>query len=87
MSGLEVVGLVLGIAGAFGVTTAEYRAWRERKQQRTKHRPNTELQKLMDGNGPAVQRQYDADFRRLGQAFAQGDGKLTLSTGVQQARC
>ena len=78
MSGLEVVGLVAGIVSAFGSAGYLYRDWREQRKKRKTEAANKQLTELVKISGPRIQEEYDRDFRRLGQAFARGDGEQVL---------
>lgn len=79
MSGFEVVALVAGIVSAFSGATGLYRTWRKDKKERREKKANQRLEGRLDGHGKEVQRAYDDDFRRLGAAFARGDGECHLS--------
>lgn len=73
MSGLEIVALIPAIVSAFGAISVEYREWRKRRDDRRNQSKNVALQKLLAGNGEAVQDEYEADLRLLGPVFRRGD--------------
>lgn len=73
MSGLEIVALIPAIVSAFGTISVEYREWRKRRDDRRNQSKNVALQKLLAGNGDAVQDEYEEDLRLLGPVFRRGD--------------
>lgn len=72
---MEVVGVVAGIVSACVAVSTEFRAWRKQKKERSSKKQNLELQKLLHGNGPAIQNEYDSDIRQWGETFKRGDGE------------
>ena len=85
MSGLEVVGLVAAIVSAFTGGTDLFIKWRDRKRQRRREAENNNAELILRRGAPAVQNEYDADFRRLGRAFARGDGETVYGQLVVYA--
>ncbi|KAF7361035.1 hypothetical protein MSAN_01133900 [Mycena sanguinolenta] len=73
MPAIEILSLVAGIVSAFVACSTEYREWRTARTRRMERRRNIELQEMLEGNGPAIQAEYDDDVRRLGKVFARGD--------------
>ncbi|KAL5339665.1 hypothetical protein BJX70DRAFT_397608 [Aspergillus crustosus] len=73
MSGLEIVALIPAIVSAFGAISVEYRDWRKRRDDRRNQSKNVALQKLLAGNGEAVEDEYEEDLRLLGPVFRRGD--------------
>ncbi|KAK6432639.1 hypothetical protein LTR95_011190 [Oleoguttula sp. CCFEE 5521] len=76
MSGLEVLAipaLVASVISAFSGATSLYRSWRKDRKERRQKAENEELQSLVSTSGTHVQEEYDLDFRRMGQRFAEGD--------------
>jgi phosphoenolpyruvate carboxylase len=48
----------------------------ELEKEKTEHQRRADtLRDTLSNSGPAIQRQYDRDFRRLGTRFAEGDGE------------
>lgn len=73
MSGLEVVLAIAAIVQGFEAGHTLFRRWRARQAKRRLARSEeTELE--LQSSGPAVWREYDRDFARLGERFAVGDG-------------
>ncbi|RYP45950.1 hypothetical protein DL768_007769 [Monosporascus sp. mg162] len=73
MSGLEVGAIVPAIVSAAVGIYQVYRDWQKRKEERKSETQNQALQRLLSGNGAAIQKEYDRDRRRLGDIFERGD--------------
>lgn len=78
MSGLEVVAAFTGILSAFVTGITLFQQWKSNRAQRREARlaDQERIEEAINTSGPLVRREYDRDFRRLGNAFAVGDRKF-----------
>jgi len=80
MSGLEIAAGVAGIVSAFcAVGTIVKNARRQRKEkekalQAEAFKAEQRLVVTIDKGPPAINREYDQNFVRLGERFRRGDG-------------
>ena len=75
MSGLEVVGIIGTLVGAFVSAAALFRKWRDKRQERKKQGQNQAVDGALTRSGGDIKQKFDVDFRRLGIVFARGDSK------------
>ena len=81
MSGLELVAVVACVAAvvsAYQDGTELVKKYKAKRQARKAQQEETtqELELSLTRGERTVQDQYNRDFRRFGQSFAEGDGKL-----------
>jgi hypothetical protein len=81
MSSLEVIGLVASIVSTF--TATAFLIQERKKMKAEKRKAKLEDMRALEISAtlgsPAVQREYDRNFVRLGKKFAKGDGKYSTS--------
>lgn len=79
MSGLEVVALVAAVVSSFAGGKELFsagRRHRQKKRAKKQHHDDKKMEASMVKGKSKVQNKYDEDFRKLGERFAKGDGKL-----------
>ena len=75
MSGLEIVGVVGTLVGAFAAAATLFQVWQNKRHERKKQGENQAVDGVLTRSGREIQHEYNEHFRRLGSLFARGDGK------------
>ena len=85
ITGLEVGGLVAAIVSALSQATQAYQGWRDARRGRKGREDNERLQDVVSTSSELIQQEYAENFRRLGEAFARGDGMHEKSPNTKNA--
>ena len=77
MSGLEIAASVAAIVSAFSGATSLFRSWRNDRRKSKKAvsaARDEDLETSLVKGERRTREEYDADYAKLGRAFAIGDG-------------